>query len=67
MKPLKKIIKLIGGQSALARECAVTQQTVFVWLKTGRVPATRVLQLEKISNGTVSRHELRPDIYPLEN
>jgi DNA-binding transcriptional regulator YdaS (Cro superfamily) len=63
---LKKVIDLAGGQSALARSCGITQQTVWVWLKKGRVPAERVLQLERISGGVVSRHDLRPDIYPRE-
>jgi len=43
----------------------VTQGAISQWLKKG-VPATRVLQLERISQGQMSRHELRPDIYPPE-
>jgi len=62
LKALVSAIKLAGGQSALARFCGIKQQTIGVWLKTGRVPAARVLQVEKAVG--VSRHDLRPDIYP---
>lgn len=68
MKPntaLNRAIEIAGGQAALAKLCGVKQQTVFCWLrKFGRVPAARVLQIEKIVNGVISRHDLRPDIYP---
>jgi DNA-binding transcriptional regulator YdaS (Cro superfamily) len=31
-----------------------------------KVPAERVLLIEAATGGRVSRHELRPDLYPLE-
>jgi len=33
---------------------------------TGRVPAERVLAIENATDGVISRHELRPDLYPVE-
>jgi DNA-binding transcriptional regulator YdaS (Cro superfamily) len=68
-RPLQALLKAIiiaGGQSCIARKCDVKPQTIQVWLKLGRVPAERVLQIEKIVNKEVSRHELRPDIYPID-
>jgi DNA-binding transcriptional regulator YdaS (Cro superfamily) len=61
---LYSAIKYAGGQSALARACGIKQQTIGVWIKTGRVPAARVLQVEKAIGGRISCHDLRPDIYP---
>ncbi len=62
---LKKAIKIAGGQAALARQCGVKTQTVHCWLKRfKRAPTERALQIEKIVNGEVTRHELRPDFYP---
>jgi DNA-binding transcriptional regulator YdaS (Cro superfamily) len=52
-----------GGQSALARTLKVTPQAVQRWCALGKVPAERVLEIEAASG--VSRHELRPDIYPI--
>lgn len=65
---------LIGGQSELARQLSalgdpanrntITPQAVGLWCRTGRVPAERVLDIERVTQGRVSRHELRPDLYP---
>lgn len=62
---LIQVLKIVGGQTNLASLCGLKQQTIHVWLKKyGRVPVERVLQIEKVVNGAVTRHELRPDIYP---
>ncbi|OGT30437.1 MAG: hypothetical protein A3E87_01755 [Gammaproteobacteria bacterium RIFCSPHIGHO2_12_FULL_35_23] len=60
-KALQKAIDVIGSQSAVARAVGVTQQTVYLW---DYVPAHHVLKVEAATNGAVTRHELRPDLYP---
>nr|WP_314877294.1 YdaS family helix-turn-helix protein [uncultured Pseudomonas sp.] len=60
--PICRAAKAAGGQSALARILKVTPQAVQKMCASGRVPAERVLEIEKATG--VSRHELRPDIYP---
>ncbi|WP_312800457.1 transcriptional regulator [Pseudomonas sp.] len=57
--------KAAGGQSALARILGCTPQNVQRMCATGRVTAERVLQIEAATG--ISRHELRPDLYPLTN
>ena len=58
-------MELIGSQSALARLIGVSQQAVFKWLAKARpLPAEHVLAVEAATG--VSKHELRPDIYPDE-
>lgn len=53
----------VGGQSALARKLNLgSQGTVSSWILRGRLPAERVLEVEAATG--VSRHELRPDLYP---
>ncbi|WP_019905683.1 YdaS family helix-turn-helix protein [Methylobacterium sp. 77] len=47
-----------GGRKALAAAIGVTRQAIE---QSRRVPAERVLDVERISK--VSRHDLRPDIY----
>jgi DNA-binding transcriptional regulator YdaS (Cro superfamily) len=53
-----------GGQSALARLIGCTPQNVSKMCRTGHVPAERVLPIERAVNCAVTRHELRPDLYP---
>jgi hypothetical protein len=49
----------VGGIAALARALNVRHPTFYRWR---RVPAERVLQIEKATG--ISRHKLRPDLYP---
>lgn len=65
--PLAKAIDHCGSQAALAAKIGVKQQSVSLWLtKSKPVPAEYVLPIERATSGSVSRHELRPDIYPRE-
>ncbi|WP_273047545.1 YdaS family helix-turn-helix protein [Pseudoalteromonas sp.] len=59
---LKKAIATLGGQVKLADAIQTSQQNVSNWLRTGKVAPDKVILIEKVSG--VSRHELRPDIYP---
>jgi DNA-binding transcriptional regulator YdaS (Cro superfamily) len=62
---LQKAIIALGSQAALAEKLGVGQTAISNWInKTKRVPAERVLALEAISG--ISRHDLRPDLYPRE-
>lgn len=48
----------------MARICGLAQPSVWKWLQSGkRLPAEHVLKVEAATG--VSRHLLRPDIYPL--
>lgn len=55
MKPKKPT------QTKLAAKLGVDQSTVSRWLKKGP-PAEEVIRVEKLTG--ISRHKLRPDIYP---
>lgn len=63
---IERAANAAGGQSALARLLEITPQAVQRWCATGTVPSERVLDIERAINGQVSRHELRPDLYPIE-
>ncbi|RQZ57443.1 chaperone [Burkholderia cepacia] len=65
MTPIQRAAHAVGGQSALARMLGCTSQAVSKMCLTGRVPAARVIPIE-IASG-VPRHELRPDLYPIES
>lgn len=68
---LKKLIDLIGGQSALASSLKsetrpVTQAHVWKWLNTtvDGIPAEHVIKACEAIGWEVTPHELRPDLYP---
>jgi DNA-binding transcriptional regulator YdaS (Cro superfamily) len=56
----------VGGQGELGRLLGVTPQAVHLWVRRGRCPADRVLAVEAATSGRISRHALRPDLYPAE-
>lgn len=58
----EKAKSVVGGPSALAKALGnVSSQAISQWK---RVPAERVLDVERVTG--VSRHDLRPDLYPRE-
>ena len=62
---LEKAIEIAGGQSALGRLIDRDQKAIWAWINTTqKVPAEDVLKIEEAVKGQVSRHELRPDVYP---
>ncbi len=65
--PIEQAVEHAGGQQALAEKVGVRYQAVQKWIRAKRVPAERVLAIEEATGGAVSRHDLRPDIYPRES
>ena len=61
---LKRACDLAGGQAPLAERIGTTQSQVWYWLsRSKRGPkAEFVLAIERETG--VSRHDLRPDLYP---
>lgn len=58
-------VNRMGGQAPFARLLEVAQPTVWGWLNRSEkkeLPAEHVLKVEAATR--VSRHDLRPDIYP---
>lgn len=61
---IAKAVRAAGSQSALGRLIGRRQSTVREWLLAGRVSPEAVLQVEAATG--VSKHDLRPDLYPRE-
>lgn len=61
--PLERAILAAGSGKALALLLGVTPMAVSYWKARG-VSARQALPIEKATG--VSRHELRPDLYPTE-
>lgn len=60
--PIERAIQVVGSQDKLAEKLNVTKQAVTKWRR--KVPAERVLGIEEATGGAVTRHDLRPDLYP---
>jgi DNA-binding transcriptional regulator YdaS (Cro superfamily) len=58
---LKEAIQKAGGQTSLARAIGSTQGHVSQWIRRGKVPADKVLKIERATG--VPRERLRPDIF----
>lgn len=69
-RALKKAIRVLGSQQAAADAIGIKQQSVSGVVSAGRAaPAEWVLPLERATaeaGEIVTRHELRPDLYPIE-
>lgn len=63
---LLEAIRRAGSQTALARALGITQAAVSRWVVRQMIlPAEHVLAVE-LATG-ISRHALRPDIYPIDD
>lgn len=58
---VKEACDAAGGPTALGKALGVKHSTFYNWVQ---VPANRVLKIEEATG--ISRHRLRPDIYPEE-
>jgi len=63
--PLERAVLAVGSQAALAKAIGVKPQHIWNWLnRDRRVPAEQVLPIERATSGSVTRSDLRPDLYP---
>jgi DNA-binding transcriptional regulator YdaS (Cro superfamily) len=65
MKHLERAINIVGSQVALGKSIGVSQQRVWWWLNRGegRVPAELCRSIEQATQGAVTVHDLRPDVF----
>jgi len=62
MNAIHKAIETVGSQEKLAAQLGIKQPTVSEWARGERpVPVARCIQIERATNGVVSRKDLRPD------
>ena len=63
LEALQAACKAFGSQVGMANALGVSQPTIWRWMNNARqLPAEHVLKVEAATG--VSRHHLRPDIYP---
>ena len=62
---IRAVAKFDDNQSAFAKAIGTSQQLVSYWIRNAKaLPAEHVLATEKATG--ISRHDLRPDLYPRE-
>lgn len=63
---LAQAVNVLGSQASMASLCGLSATAVWKWVN-GRkhLPAEHVLKVEAATG--VSRHDLRPDLYPHES
>jgi len=62
---IRKTIQLAGGARRVAATLGLkSAQVVHNWAARGSIPPRYILDVERLSG--VSRHDLRPDLYPRE-
>lgn len=59
MDAIERLTMNVGLRALIARELGISRQAVCAWK---RVPAERVLQVERITG--IPRSDLRADLYP---
>lgn len=57
----ERIVEHFGSKRKLAEALQVKPQSVQKWDR--QIPAERVLQIERLTDGEVTRFEMRPDIF----
>jgi DNA-binding transcriptional regulator YdaS (Cro superfamily) len=50
-------------QRALARTLDVTPQAVNQWFRDKKIPIRRAVEIERLTNGEISKKDIRPDIF----
>jgi DNA-binding transcriptional regulator YdaS (Cro superfamily) len=58
---IQRAAELSGGMRKMTRTIGVSSAAPYHW---GRIPAGRVLAIEAATGGRLSRHTMRPDLYP---
>jgi DNA-binding transcriptional regulator YdaS (Cro superfamily) len=53
---------LLGGMQKLADALGITRAAIYQW-DAGEVPPKRALEIERVTGGEVTRHQLCPSIF----
>lgn len=63
----RKAIDIAGSETRLAKAIGYSQHAVWTARKRGRPSAEMAVAIDKFTQGQVSKHDLRPDLWPNTN
>ncbi|MBD5750672.1 transcriptional regulator [Citrobacter freundii] len=61
-EPIDIAIRCAGSQGALAKQCGVSQATVWKWRHGKKVKAEHVLKIVAAASGQVAAYQIIPDL-----
>lgn len=59
---LIELIEYFGGRKQTEQALSVSKQTLFNWIKRGRISATKAIEVERLTGGAIKKTDLRPDV-----
>jgi transcriptional repressor of cell division inhibition gene dicB len=60
---MMKLKDYFPTQRALAKAVDVTPQAVNQWFRDNKIPIRRAVEIERLTNGEISKSDIRPDIF----
>lgn len=63
MNAIDLAVEYFGSQTKLAQAIGLSTMAVSQWRKRG-IPPTRCIDIERATDGAISRGQLRPDLWP---
>ena len=63
---IRDCIQAAGGQTSVAADLGIKQQSVFLWIQKGLVPAPRVrrvMHLASLNGFLTNEHRLNPEVF----
>jgi len=60
---MMKLKDYFPTQRALAKAMDVTPQAVNQWFSANKIPIRRAVEIERLTNGEISKSDIRPDIF----
>lgn len=63
LSPLKRAVAILGSQAAAAKACGVSTSAFSNYVRDDKLPAHLCPALAAATNGHVTAHNLRPDVF----
>ena len=60
---MQAAVTIAGSEAKLGKAAGFSQNAIWTAKRNGRVSAEMAVGIERATNGAISRHRLRPDLY----
>lgn len=66
MSPIELALAQFPSKAAMARAIGVSPMAVRQWERRERIPLEHAVRIEQITDGAVTKEQLRPDVFGTE-